>query len=66
MKLNTAAVISSELPQARKAARAVSVRFARQVSQTPATRRTSAAGSSQEIWLPISELNIRPMPVSPH
>lgn len=66
MKLKTTMVITSEPPHARNAARAVSVRRAFQVTTTPATSSSSAAGRSQEIWLPISELNIRSMPVSPH
>ncbi|CAM5732359.1 hypothetical protein SANTM175S_01771 [Streptomyces antimycoticus] len=49
MKLKAANVISSAPPHTRKAARRVSVRPARQVSQIPAASRMNAAGSSQAI-----------------
>ena len=42
-----------------------SVRERRAVIANPATSKTSAAGSSHEIWPPIAELNIRERPVSP-
>jgi hypothetical protein len=66
MKLKTSPVTSSHSPHNNSAARVRSVRGARQVAQSPATSRISAAGSSQAICPPISELNIRVQPVSPH
>jgi hypothetical protein len=65
MKLNTRPVTTSQPPQSSAAARARSVRGARPRSTSRATRKTSAAGSSHEIWPPISLLNKRVQPVSP-
>ncbi len=65
MKLKVRAVTTNQPPQATSAARTRSVRGARRVSHSPATSSTSAAGSSQPTWPPISESSRRSSPVSP-
>ncbi len=65
MKLNTSAVTTSHPPQSSRAARVRSVRGARRVNQSPATRPSNAAGSSQEISVPIDSPNILVIPVDP-
>jgi hypothetical protein len=56
---------SSQPPQTISAARVGSVRGARRVNQRPATSAINAAGSSQEISVPMLEPNSRPMPDAP-
>ena len=60
MKLNVAAVTTSHPPQSTRLARTGSVRAARRVNHSPATSSSSAVGSSQPIWPPISSLSSRP------
>src|SRR5450759_2048184 len=57
-------VTISHPPHRARAARVRPVRGLRRVSRNPATRATSAAGSSQEISLPISLPNSRVSPVA--
>ena len=64
-RLNTTAVTISQLPHSRNAARVRFVRGARRVMTSPATRNTSAAGKSHEIWAPKSALKRRSQPVAP-
>ena len=54
IRLNTAAVTSSQPPHTRAAARFLSVLGARMVPHSSAARAISAAGSSQLTWLPMS------------
>ena len=65
MKLKVRPVTSSQPPQISSAARR-SVRGARRGDQNPPASRSSAAGSSQAIWPPISLANSRGRPVAPH
>ena len=65
IRQNTSAVTTVQPPHSSSAARTRSVRGARRVSHSPATSRISAAGSSQEIWPPISALNSRVSPAWP-
>ena len=64
-KLNTTAVTMSQPPHISTLARNRSVRGAARVTHSPPTSATSAAGSNQLIWLPISLPNSRPRPVWP-
>ena len=65
MKLKVTTVTTSQ-PSQRVSAACTRRRSAKpRANQRPATPSTSAAGSSQAIWLPISESNIRQGPVSP-
>ena len=66
IRLKVRPVMSSQPPQTMYAARRVSVRGIRPRAQRPTTSRISALGMSQEIWPPISALNIRVSPVAPH
>src|SRR5205807_5058958 len=66
LKLKTIPVTTSHPPQSRNAARARSVRGARQRITTPTTSRSSAAGRSHEISPPNWVLNKRLQPVGPH
>ena len=66
MKLNVSAVTTSQAPQSTSPARTRSVRACRRVNHSPATSSTSAAGSSQAIWPPISASNSRRSRSSPH
>ena len=65
MKLNVAAVTSSQPPHSSSAARSRSVRGARPATHRPAISSTRAAGSSQATWPPISAPNNRVRPVAP-
>lgn len=67
MKLNTTTVTTSQPPpHSISDARVRSVRGARLVNHSPATKAISAAGNSQEISVPIdSPPNIRVKPVEP-
>jgi hypothetical protein len=58
--------MTSHEPHKIRAARSRSVRARRRVYTNPTTSRISAAGSSHEIWPPISESNSRVSPVAPH
>ena len=59
MKLKTSAVTTSQPPHTTANARAVSVRGARPRAAHRDDDRSSAAGSSQAIWPPISAVNSR-------
>ncbi len=64
-KLNMSPVTTSQPPHRSRAARVRSVRGARRVHHSPASPNNRAAGISQAIWPPISELNMRLQPVAP-
>ncbi len=64
-KLNTVAVTSIHPPKITRAARVLSLRGARRVSQSAPASSTSAPGTSHEIWPPNESLNKRAIPVGP-
>ena len=64
-RLNTSPVSNSQPPKSRTMARMRSVRRVRRPIHSTATASSSAAGISQEIWLPNSLLNMRSSPVGP-
>ena len=66
MKLKTSMVTASQPPHTNSAVRVESVRAVLRVSHSPAMPRMIAAGISHATWPPISALNMRPIPVSPH
>ena len=65
IRLKTAPVTSSQPPQSRAAALSRSVRAPRRDTQISSPAEISAAGSSQLIWLPISDPNSRVRPAWP-
>ncbi len=65
MKLNTAAVTSSQPPHSSAAARVRSVRAEPRLIHSRAASPISAAGSSQLIWPPMSLANSLVRPVEP-